>query len=219
MLSQLIFHIMSDSRDASLPGSPLQITDPLAMRALAHPARIAIAQHLALDGPATATQCAEFTGLSPSACSYHLRTLAKYGFIETDPASAADRRNRPWRARVAQVSIPEEAGQSAAMRTATRLLTDQLHARFSQLRAQYFQQEARYPAAWQAAAHLDEDVVHVTPDELAKLRSGLLELLSELRRRDLAARPPGARRVHILVDIIPSLAPDGEPSIPPEVRR
>jgi DNA-binding transcriptional ArsR family regulator len=53
--------------------SPMELTDPLAMRALAHPARIAIAQHLALEGPATATQCAEVTGMSPSACSYHLR--------------------------------------------------------------------------------------------------------------------------------------------------
>jgi DNA-binding transcriptional ArsR family regulator len=208
-----------DSRDASLPGSPPQITGPLAMRALAHPARIAIAQYLARGGPATATECAGFTGLSPSACSYHLRTLAKYGFIEPDPASAADGRNRPWRARVVQASIPEEAGQSAAMRTATRLLTDQLHARFRQLRAQYFQPEARYPAAWPAAAHLDEAVIHVTSDELARLRSGLLELLSELRRSDPAARPPGARRIHVLVDLIPSLAPDGEPAIPPQVRR
>jgi hypothetical protein len=29
------------------------------MRALAHPARIAILQHLVLDGPTTATECAE----------------------------------------------------------------------------------------------------------------------------------------------------------------
>ena len=219
MLSQLTFHIVPEDHDTGPPGPALRITDPLAMRALAHPARIAIVQRLALDGPATATECAAFTGLSPSACSYHLRTLAKYGFIEPDPDSAADGRNRPWRARAVQVSIPDEAGQSAAMHAATRLLTDQLHARFSQMRAQYFQQEAQYPPAWRAAAYLDQTVVHVTPGELAELRSALRELLSQLRRDDPAARPPEARRVHAVVDLIPWFTPDGGPSAPPEVSR
>src|SRR5580704_1047189 len=70
------------------PENPLRLDNPRMMRALAHPARIAILQHLGLDGPATATECASVVGLSPSACSYHLRALARYGFIEEDPASA-----------------------------------------------------------------------------------------------------------------------------------
>jgi hypothetical protein len=118
-----------------------------------------------------------------------------------------------------QVSIPEEAGQSGAVRAATRLLTDQLHAWFSELRVQYFQQEANYPAAWQAAAHLDQHVLHVTPDELAELRSGLLKQLAQLSRTDPAARPPEARRVHVLLDLIPWFAPEVEPSLPPEDRQ
>jgi hypothetical protein len=192
---------------------PLRVTDPLALRALAHPARMAIAQHLVLDGPATATECAKFTGLSPSACSYHLRTLARYGFIEPDPGAAADARNRPWRARAIQVSVPEEASQSAAFLTATRLLTEQLHAQFSGLRARFFQQETQYPAAWQAAAHIHGDVVHVTPDELQQLRAELQDLLAPLRRLDAARRPPDARRVHVLIDLIPWLTPGQEPAV------
>src|ERR1700722_14273207 len=80
-------------------GNPLKLTDPRMMRALEHQARIAIWSHLGLRGPATATECAEIAGLSPSACSYHLRTLARYGFVEEARASAADGRERPWRAR------------------------------------------------------------------------------------------------------------------------
>lgn len=60
------------------PENPLRLDNPRMMRALAHPARIAILQHLGLDGPATATECAAVVGLSPSACSYHLRALARY---------------------------------------------------------------------------------------------------------------------------------------------
>ena len=59
--------------DSGSQETPVEISDPRALRALAHPARLAILQHLVLDGPATATECAEVAGLSPSACSYHLR--------------------------------------------------------------------------------------------------------------------------------------------------
>ena len=105
---------------AGTPGNPLRLTDPRMMRALAHPARMAIWQFLGLEGPATATECAEIAGLSPSACSYHLRTLARYGFAEEDLASAADGRERPWRAKVVAFSLLDGADATPAMRDAGR---------------------------------------------------------------------------------------------------
>ncbi|MFD0479590.1 winged helix-turn-helix domain-containing protein [Nonomuraea thailandensis] len=36
-------------------------------------------------GSATATEVAEIAGITPSAASYHLRMLAKYGFVEDAP--------------------------------------------------------------------------------------------------------------------------------------
>src|SRR5215469_12062574 len=112
---------------------PLHITDPRMLRALAHPARIAILQHLALDGPATATGCAEVAGLSPSACSYHLRALARFGFVEEEPASAADGRHRPWRARVIAFAIGDENCRYPSGRAAGLLLRESLHARVDEL--------------------------------------------------------------------------------------
>src|ERR1022692_3219839 len=63
LISKLYFRSMSfvtndeaGHQPAPEPGSPelpLRLTDPRKLRALAHPARIAILQHLALDGPAT----------------------------------------------------------------------------------------------------------------------------------------------------------------------
>jgi len=41
---------------AGTPGNPVWLTDPRMMRALAHPARMVIWQHLALEGAATATE-------------------------------------------------------------------------------------------------------------------------------------------------------------------
>jgi DNA-binding transcriptional ArsR family regulator len=73
------------------------ITDPQVMRAMAHPARIEIMEHLASTGAGvTATEMAALVGLSPSATSYHLRELAKYGLVEQAP-SRGDARERVWR--------------------------------------------------------------------------------------------------------------------------
>lgn len=189
------------------PQSPVEITDPRAMRALAHPARLAILQHLALEGPATATECAEAAGLSPSACSYHLRALAGHGFVEEDRSSAADGRHRPWKARVVSMTIGRGPGQPAAARAAGRLLTESLQARIEEVRTQYLNHETDYPADWQVPAGLYQDVVHVTAEEFASLRDQLQSVLVKYRRLSAADRPPGARRVHASFDLIPWFAP------------
>jgi predicted transcriptional regulator len=60
----------------------LDLTDPKAMRALAHPLRWALLEALTHAGTLTATQASEMLGESPTNCAFHLRTLAKYGFVE-----------------------------------------------------------------------------------------------------------------------------------------
>ena len=65
------------------------------MRALAHPVRVALLELLSRDGPMTATQAGEVLDESPANISFHLRTLAKYGFVEEAPGGTG--RQRPWR--------------------------------------------------------------------------------------------------------------------------
>jgi DNA-binding transcriptional ArsR family regulator len=192
------------------PEHPLKITDPRAMRALAHPARIAILQYLAIEGPATATECAEVAGLSPSACSYHLRALAGHGFVEEDQASAADGRHRPWRARVIAFSFGDEPRQSGMVRAAGRLLKESVRAHIEEIRAQHLDHEGDYPAEWSAAAGMNQDVLHVTADELAALRSEIYALLGRYRRLDRAERPPGAQRVLAVLEFLPWFEPGSD---------
>ena len=66
------------------------------MRAMAHPVRLALMEALNDAGTLTATEAAERVGESPSNCSFHLRQLAKYGFVEE--AEGGTGRQRPWRA-------------------------------------------------------------------------------------------------------------------------
>lgn len=100
----------------------LELTDPRAMRAVAHPVRVDLLAALA-GGPKTATECAEIVGESPQSCSYHLRTLAKYGFVE--PAEATNGKERPWRkvARGLRWSAEEDPDAARAL-AATFLARD-----------------------------------------------------------------------------------------------
>jgi hypothetical protein len=198
--------------EPGMPGNPVELTDPKMMRALAHPARIAIWTHLGMRGSATATECAEIAGLSPSACSYHLRTLAKYGFAEEDPASAADGRERPWRARMLAFSLNDVVGQPAATRVASRLLVESIRADAEENRARYLTRQSEYPADWQAASGETFSAACVTPDELERLREQVLEVMAPYIRLDPESRPAGSRPVRIMLDMFPWFGPDEDES-------
>jgi DNA-binding transcriptional ArsR family regulator len=208
-----------NSAAPGMPGNPIRLTDPKMMRALAHPARIAIWTHIGLRGPVTATECAEVAGLSPSACSYHLRTLARYGFIEEDRASAANRRERPWRARLLAFTLEDRPDTPAAGRVASRLLVENMRAAAEETRARYLDRQSEYPADWQAASGETFSVAHVTPEELRELRAKLLEVLDPYVRLDQAERPPGALPVQVMLDLArwsppPARRPGPSPSTP-----
>jgi hypothetical protein len=197
-----------NSAAPGMPGNPVRLTDPKMMRALAHPARIAIWSHIAMRGPATATECAEVAGLSPSACSYHLRTLAKYGFVEEDRAAAADGRERPWRARLLSFTMKDQPDTPAAGRVASRLLAETFRADAEEIRVRYLDRKSEYPVDWQAAAGEMFSIAHVTSDELEELRAKLLEIMASYVRLDEAERSPGALPVRIMLDMFPWFGPE-----------
>jgi DNA-binding transcriptional ArsR family regulator len=194
--------------EPGMPGNPVTLTDPRMMRALAHPARIAIWMHLGLRGAATATECADVAGLSPSACSYHLRTLARYGFVEEDRASAADGRERPWRARLLALDMEDRADDPPSAQVASWLLSDSIRAAAEEDRARYLARRSEYPADWRAASGEVFSVAHVTPDELDRLREEVLEILAPYIRLDPAERSPGALPVRVMLDLFPWFGPE-----------
>ncbi|RRR99847.1 MarR family transcriptional regulator [Glycomyces terrestris] len=96
------------------------------MKALAHPARMAVFDFLGtrrvqgFDG-ATATEISEVAGMTPSAMSYHLRTLARAGFIEEAP-SRGDARERVWRLAIDSFSISADENATPADRVIERTM-------------------------------------------------------------------------------------------------
>jgi hypothetical protein len=189
-------------------GNPVELTDPRMMRALAHQARIAIWTHLGMHGPATATECAQIAGLSPSACSYHLRTLARYGFVEEDPQSAADGRERPWRARLLAFNMSSGPDAPPATQVASQLLVENMRAAAEEIRVRYLARRSEYPDDWQTAAGEVFSVAHVTPDELDRMRSEVLEVMARYIRLDPASRSSEALPVRIMLDLFPWFGPE-----------
>jgi predicted ArsR family transcriptional regulator len=188
-----------------VPGDPVLLTDVNAMRAMAHPARITLHLHLAMEGPATATECSPVVGLSPSACSYHLRQLARYGFVEQAPAAAANGRERPWRAKI--VSTKLESYDDPATAMAADLLRRTFDEHWEEVRRRYHATEAEYPARWREVFGTDHSVLYATPAELEQLREQLRELFLPLSRLAGKERPEGAQPVQLLLDITPMFAP------------
>ena len=73
------------------------LSDPRALRALAHPARLTVVDELYQGTERTASELADLTGLTPSAMSYHLRALERWGVVKrAEPgATRASGRGRP----------------------------------------------------------------------------------------------------------------------------
>ena len=83
---------------------PVRTLDATSLKALAHPLRIDLLERLRRLGPATATRLAEELGETSGATSYHLRQLARHGFVEEDEARGT-RRERWWRPVATGISI------------------------------------------------------------------------------------------------------------------
>ena len=74
-----------------IPNISLQSDPVLVLRALAHPLRLRLLQLAAAEGVITSTTASKMTGESTANCSFHLRLLARYGFLEQGGAGRSPR--------------------------------------------------------------------------------------------------------------------------------
>lgn len=179
----------------------LRLRDPREIRALAHPARMAIIDALASGDELTATECAQLTGLSPSATAYHLKFLQRYGFAQ--PARArSDRRERPWRAtdRRTQFDLDTStAARAAATAAVGRAQIDSTRA----LAEAFVATEREEPEEWQSVAALGTTDLWLTAEETRAVAAALAAALEPYRKRALADRPGGTRRVRVMNMVFP----------------
>ena len=193
------------SRRKAAEGYGRRISDPQALRALAHTGRYAILERLQTRGPATATECAEVAGLSPSACSYHLRLLAKHGFVEEDTAAEGrqDGRERVWRAATTGwFADPASDADPREMQAIDSTLTRVMMASSDQ-RVLAFVDRAASEPEWRDAALLSSSTIVATVEELAEVSQALMAVLRPYFLSERDDRPAGARDVHVSIRMAP----------------
>ena len=190
--------------------------DPLAMRALAHPVRIRLLEELTFRGPLTATQAAEHVGESPSSCSFHLRSLAKYGFIEE--AEGGTGRQRPWRVVTTGNRWATTRETPAAERAAGDALSAVVRDRDQRLLQEHLAHRDRLDDDWLRAAFSSNYGGWLTPAELDDIGEKLTALwapyLGRLTRQEDI--PEDARLVHMFAYAFPRA--DHHDELPPTDR-
>jgi hypothetical protein len=184
-----------------------RISDPGALRALAHAGRYTILEHLQTMGTATATECAQVAGLSPSACSYHLRLLARHGFVEEDTSRDRDGRERAWRATStgwwSDVDPDTDPGAVQALdSTIVRVMMAS-----SDQKMLAFVDHATQDPRWREAALFSNSTVVASAAELADISQAVMAVLKPYFLSDRPADeiPKDARHVHVSVRMAPRL--------------
>jgi DNA-binding transcriptional ArsR family regulator len=165
-------------------GRTVRLTDPGAMRALAHPLRLRLLGELRLAGPSTVGMLSETVDESPANVSYHLGTLARHGFVVEVPERARDRRERWWaaahdttsRSPVDARDDPEQQAASAALR---RAILDH----YSQTLQAYLELEPSLGREWVRGTSSSDSHLHLTATELQELRAELEALAARWAAR------------------------------------
>ena len=181
----------------------IEVTDPRALRALAHPVRLALIGVLRREGALTATEAGERIGETATTCSFHLRQLARYGLVEE--AGGGRGRSRPWRATAAFTSWPsvtETEEQAAAAGALNRIVVERYFAHAMR----WLEERSHEPVEWQAVTGFSDMILHATPDEIAELERQVNELVEPFVRRQEQPelRPEGSRPVSFIRLAFPS---------------
>lgn len=165
------------------------------MRAMAHPTRLALLDLLRREGELTASRAAELLDESPGNMSWHLQTLAKYGFVEETGEGKG--RSRPWRIAAVRnrfITSPDDPEATAAGDALAMLYIE----RAVQQQRAWLAVHNSYTRDWQDAAFLSNSLTYLTAQELADLSMEIVELFARYSDRvDRSRRPEDALPVHL----------------------
>jgi DNA-binding transcriptional ArsR family regulator len=171
------------------------IADARAMRALAHPLRVALLEAARRDGTITATRAAELLGESPGNMSWHLQTLARYGFLEETGEGRG--RSRPWR--ITSDSQSFETGMADPdTATAGEALERTFAERTFQQLGEWWSRRLTYPVKWRRAAFFTDSVRYLTAEELTAIMHEVTAIYDRYEDREAQGQgPPGALPVRL----------------------
>ena len=159
---------------------------------------------LRADGPATASELGRRFGESSGATSYHLRQLARYGFVVEDEDQPS-RREKRWRAAHEQSSwavadfIDDPASQSALRvldHERIRWMVDRLR--------EWYTERPSWPPEWVSAAEDSDIILRLRADELAELSRELWQVVARRAEQQQPTDDVDAERVAVYLYAFPT---------------
>jgi DNA-binding transcriptional ArsR family regulator len=192
---------------------PRRLTDPRELRALAHPVRVSIIEQLVISGPLTATELAERLDETPANCSWHLRKLAQFGFVEE--AAGGKGRQRPWQVPALGFSWDEDPTSATAEELhAVRALTEVVLERATNRLREAEERMADEPEEWRKAQDRSQTLAWLTAREMREMNDAIGALMREHidRFSDPSTRPEGARLCEFVAWGVPTYFPGVEES-------
>lgn len=181
--------------------------DSTAMKAFAHPLRMAMYDYLNDHGSATATMLAKHTGESTGQTSYHLRQLERHGFV-TDDSSRGTGRERWWKA-VGFSMHGYELSKDASTRPAVAsMLRNQVSQHADALHDWFSRVETEDPE-WVNISTNNRYTLLLTREEVTEMETRIIASLTEfteLSEKRAEAGPDaedGSRRIRVYLDLFP----------------
>ncbi|WP_069467299.1 winged helix-turn-helix domain-containing protein, partial [Actinacidiphila rubida] len=150
----------------------------------------------------TAAECGRELDVPQANCSFHLRQLAKYGFVE-EAEPGADRRERRWRVPPEQPAVRVASGAAVVGRELERLVVER------ELRAvlDYGTRRGQESPEWRGKAGVVAGLALVSPEEAAQIEAAWLALLGPYLARTAAGggseRHSGQRLVRYFMAATP----------------
>ncbi|MGG5170747.1 ArsR/SmtB family transcription factor [Pseudarthrobacter sp. J1738] len=182
----------------------VEISDPQAIRALAHGARLRVISELySTQVSRTATELAVYTGLTPSAMSYHLRALKKWGMV-VPAQSDGDARERRWRAAGTDFVIKSVSGAGHPEMAIFDLELDEHRRRvvgFTKARDE--SRGAADGARQLPGVVLSTELMYLTDEQAQELMDGVKTLIRSYELEDPDQIPAGTRRMASLWSLVP----------------
>lgn len=154
------------------PSDEQVISDPVRIRALAHPVRLELLDYLDDAGKATATQCAAATGESVASCSYHLRMLAKHGYIEQVDQPG---REKPWKVVSHGRSSVIDRNAPGSVHAVSAMASIFVHRQLDRIQS-WLQRAPQLPVDDIDVSTVTTSSFYATHDEIRQFREDLWEL-------------------------------------------
>jgi DNA-binding transcriptional ArsR family regulator len=174
------------------PSDVIRITDPEMLRAVAHPLRVRLLGLLRVDGPDTASGLGRRLGQTSGATSYHLRQLARYGFV-VEADEQPSRRERRWKAAHRYTSWnPAQFTGDPELASAVEVMPRRTVARLVEQQEAWLSRQSAWPAEWVNALTPSDMFVRLSPAAIERLHREVTELVE--RAGAECADDPDARQ-------------------------